>query len=98
MNKLTSIIIPAYNAASYLPDSVGSVIAQTYPHWELIIVNDGSTDNTLQVLESFTDPRIRCIHQANSGVSTARNNGIENAKGHYICFLDADDAWEKDNL
>jgi glycosyltransferase involved in cell wall biosynthesis len=94
-----TIIVPAYNAAQYLRDSISSVLQQTLKEWELIIVNDGSTDNTTEVLEGFLhDARIRVINQPNKGVSAARNAGIDAAKGNYIGFLDADDYFMPGNL
>lgn len=93
-----SVIIPAYNAAHWLQDAVESVQAQTFRDWELIIVNDGSTDNTLEVARDFAAPRTRVIDQANAGVSAARNAGLAAAQGTYICFMDADDAMLPNNL
>lgn len=93
MNPTVSVIIPCYNQARFLSDCVASLQAQTYPYWEAIIVNDGSSDNTSSVAEAFAadDSRIRVIHQANQGLSGARNQGIEMACGEFIQFLDADD-------
>lgn len=86
-----SVIIPAYNQGHYLGECVQSVLNQTYPDFEIIIVNDGSTDNTHQVAKSFTDPRIKYIYQENRGLSGARNTGIRNSIGTYITYLDSDD-------
>ncbi|HXH20121.1 MAG TPA: glycosyltransferase family A protein [Chitinophagales bacterium] len=91
MNPFFSVIIPTYNRGHMLRRPVESVINQTFASWELIIVDDGSTDNTRQVVESFADPRIRYIYQPNQERSAARNTGIKNSKGQYICFLDSDD-------
>jgi len=88
-----SIIMPCYNAEQHLPTSVGSVLAQTFTDWELIAVDDGSGDDTLQWLRAQTDPRIRVHTQANQGVSAARNAGLSLARGQYVAFLDADDTW-----
>lgn len=99
-----SIIIPLYNKAPYIQKALDSVLAQTYTDWELIIVNDGSTDNSQQVVEDYlqsticngrngSQSSIQLISQPNSGVSVARNNGVAMAKGEYIAFLDADDWW-----
>jgi glycosyltransferase involved in cell wall biosynthesis len=91
-----SVIVPAYNAAQYLPASLDSVIAQTYRDWEVIVVDDGSSDNTQTVLASYRarlNDKIRCIHQANRGPSAARNAGIRTARGEVIAMLDADDIW-----
>ncbi len=96
---LISIIIPAYNAEKYIQETIESVLKQTYKDWELLIINDGSTDSTEQIISTFlNDTRIKHIIQKNAGVSAARNNGIEIAKGSFICFLDADDAWVETNL
>lgn len=95
---LVSVVIPAYNAGKWLGDAVGSVLAQTYPEWELIIVNDGSTDGTGDLARSFGDPRILVVDQANQGVSAARNTGIRQSKGEFLCFMDADDAMLPENL
>jgi len=89
--SLVSVIIPSFNRAYCLPECIRSVLGQS--GFELIVVNDGSTDDTVKVLKSFSD--IRVIHLANNqGVSYARNQGIEQAKGSLICFLDSDDLWE----
>ncbi len=94
--QLVSIIMPAYNMLHHISHSVHSVLNQTYPHWELIIVNDGSSDQTLSVIEAFSkqDARIKVLDQPNQGVSTARNNGLKRAKGTYITFLDGDDLFD----
>lgn len=89
-----SIIMPCYNAATHLPESVGSVLAQTFVNWELIAIDDGSSDNTLAWLSAQTDPRIRVHAQTNQGASLARNAGIAMARGRHIAFLDADDTWD----
>lgn len=88
---LFSIILPTYNRGHLLPKAIQSVINQTFPDWELIIVDDGSTDSTKELVGSYSDKRIRYIYQENQERSTARNNGIENARGDFICFLDSDD-------
>lgn len=88
---LFSIIIPSYNRAGYLPKAIDSVIHQTFDDWELIVVDDGSKDNSKEVVLSYKDERIRYLYQDNAERSAARNNGIKNAKGTYICFLDSDD-------
>jgi glycosyltransferase involved in cell wall biosynthesis len=87
-----SVVIPAYNYAKYLPASIDSVLKQDYPVFEVIVVNDGSTDNTAQVLAQYGD-KIRCITQKNAGLPAARNTGIKAARYDYVGFLDADDAW-----
>ena len=88
-----SIIMPCYNAAVHLPQSVGSVLAQTFTDWELIAVDDGSTDSTLAWLQAQMDSRLRIHAQSNQGVSAARNAGLGLARGKYVAFLDADDTW-----
>lgn len=92
---LVSVIIPAYNAAKTLEYTVESVFEQTFQDFEIIIVNDGSTDDTLLIAESIaeTDSRVNVISQSNAGVASARNNGIRAAKGDYVALLDADDLW-----
>ncbi len=94
-NPIVSIIIPAYNCADYLETTVQSIQIQDYSSWELIIVDDGSTDITLEVVEklSASDSRIRLIKQANGRQGKARNTGIKLAKGVWIAFLDSDDIW-----
>jgi glycosyltransferase involved in cell wall biosynthesis len=89
--SLVSVVIPCFNAALYLPNAVASVVSQSHSQWELILVNDGSTDDTAAFLDSIQSNSIRVIHQANRGVSAARNAGLEIATGRYITFLDADD-------
>ncbi len=93
-----SVIIPAYNAGMFIKDSIESVLAQTVEEFEVIVVDDGSEDNTRVIIESINDCRVRYIFQENSGVSSARNTGIQNANGEYICFLDADDMWKRNHL
>lgn len=100
MTPIISIIMPCYNAAAHLPQSVGSVLAQTQSNWELIIVDDGSTDTSRQKLKQLetTDPRIRVFHQSNSGAATARNRALLEAHGVFTAFLDADDTWHPEFL
>jgi glycosyltransferase involved in cell wall biosynthesis len=91
-----SVIIPVYNNGKYLTEALESVLHQTYGDVEIIIVNDGSTDDTGTVIACYLDKegsRIRCLHQANRGPAAARNAGMRNARGTYIAFLDADDIW-----
>lgn len=93
MDKV-SIVIPVYNCEKYVREAINSVVAQTYSEWELIAVDDGSTDGSLQVLREFdSDPRIRVVHQDNNGVAAARNAGIKLCSGRYVALLDADDVW-----
>ncbi|MBE6149305.1 MAG: glycosyltransferase [Firmicutes bacterium] len=93
-----SIIMPVFNSESTLEISINSVINQTYSNWELIVIDDGSTDNSFQILENFKekDERIRIFKQENAGPGIARNNGINKSSGDYILFLDADDYYELD--
>ena len=93
-----SVIIPAYNQGHYLGEAVQSVLNQSYQDFELIIIDDGSTDNTRQVAKSFSDARIRYIYQENSGLSAARNTGIRHATGSLITFLDSDDLFLAEKL
>jgi glycosyltransferase involved in cell wall biosynthesis len=97
MNKrtLTSVVIPAYNAELYIERTLRSALCQTYRDIEVIVVDDGSTDNTRAIAETFagTDDRVRIISVPNGGVAKARNLGIAEAKGEYVAFLDADDLW-----
>jgi len=98
-NDLVSIIVPAYNAEKYIADAIGSVLRQTYPYFELIIVDDASTDRTAEVVQSFSDQRIKLIrHASNKGPGAARNTAIEAASGKWIAFLDADDQWKANRL
>ncbi|WP_288735322.1 glycosyltransferase family 2 protein [uncultured Phocaeicola sp.] len=93
-----SIIVPVYNVESYLHDSLNSLLNQTFPDYEVICVNDGSTDNSLNILEEFSkkDTRIKVISQENKGLSATRNIGIRNSTGKYISFLDSDDFLKPD--
>ena len=86
-----SIVLPSFNRAHLLPQAIASVLSQTFNEWELIIVDDGSTDNTAEVVKAIGDERVRYIYQTNAERSAARNNGIAYAEGTYICFLDSDD-------
>jgi len=97
-NNYFSIVIPLYNKENSISATVNSVLNQTYGDFELIIVNDGSTDNSLKVVQSIQDERIRIINKENGGVSSARNIGIKQAKNDWISFLDGDDLWRPDYL
>lgn len=100
LQKIVSVIIPAYNYAHFLPETLKSVRQQSFLHWECIIVDDGSTDNTREVVAGYlaTDTRFKYIYQKNKGLSAARNTGIKEACGRYLQFLDADDLLESDKL
>ena len=93
-----SVIIPAYNSINYLPDALESALNQSFKDIEVIIVDDGSSDNTRQWVLHQTDPRVTLISQENLGKSAARNKGISQTKGKFIAFLDADDVWELSKL
>jgi glycosyltransferase involved in cell wall biosynthesis len=93
-----SVIIPAYNAERTIRETINSVLEQTFFDFELIIINDGSTDNTLQLVNEVKDSRLRVYSYSNAGLSMARNRGITHAKGEYISFIDADDLWTSDKL
>ncbi len=93
-----SVVIPAYNVMAYLPETVESVIKQTFTDLEVLIINDGSSDQIVQWVSQLTDPRIKLISQENQGLPGARNTGITHAQGEYIAFLDADDLWEPSKL
>lgn len=99
-NPFFSVILPTYNRAHFLSKAIRSVINQSYENWELIIVDDGSTDNTQRVVSEFqiNDSRIKYFYQENAERSAARNNGISKAKGKWICFLDSDDYFNSTNL
>jgi glycosyltransferase involved in cell wall biosynthesis len=93
-----SVIVPAYNAMAYLPTTIDNVLQQSYDDYEVIIVNDGSTDEIDRWFETITDPRLRLVSQVNQGLAGARNTGIHHARGDYLAFLDADDLWESTKL
>lgn len=93
-----SVVIPAYNSMAYIPETLGSVLKQTLTDFEVLIINDGSTDHIVSWASQIADPRVKLICQENKGVSEARNTGIKQAQGEYIAFLDADDLWEPTKL
>ncbi|PWV53543.1 glycosyltransferase family 2 protein [Chitinophaga sp. S165] len=97
---LVSIITPVYNAGRFVHETIESVMAQTYPHWEMILVDDGSKDNSAEIIRSYVqkDSRIQLFSQPNGGSAAARNNGIRRAAGQYIALLDADDLWNNNFL
>ena len=94
---LISVIMAVYNGEEYLRSSLDSILSQTYPNLEVIVVNDGSTDSSATILVSYGN-KIRIINQSNSGQGIARNRGAEVAKGYYFAFLDSDDVWDRDKL
>ena len=98
--ELVSIVVPVFNSEKFIIETIQSVKKQTYQNWELLLVNDCSTDKSEQIIRNYEeDKRIRLINlKANSGAAIARNTGINNAKGKYIAFLDADDLWNKEKL
>lgn len=96
MTPAISVVIPAYNVERFLKEALGSVLGQSVKPMEVLVIDDGSTDDTGRLAEAMGG--VRCIHQSNTGVSSARNRGIQEAKGHFIAFLDADDAWEVDKI
>ena len=98
IEKLISIIVPIYNVENYLSECINSVLVQTYTNFELLLVNDGSTDCSGKICEKFLamDNRIRVLNKKNGGLSSARNFGLERAIGEYIIFLDSDDYWTND--
>jgi glycosyltransferase involved in cell wall biosynthesis len=93
-----SIIIPTYNSANTIESTITSIQQQSFIDWELIIIDDGSVDNTVDVIKNIDEPRIKLFVYENGGVGAARNRGIAQAKGEFIAFLDADDLWTKDKL
>ena len=102
MKEKVSIIVPVYNAEKFVLETIESVKAQTYENWELLLVEDGSTDNSRQVIEAYLqknpDERIRLLPKETGGAARARNFGLEHAEGRYISYLDADDLWSADKL
>lgn len=98
-NDLVSIIMPSYNTGGYIKNSIESVLAQTYENWELIIVDDCSTDDTDGIVRQFSDKRIRYLkNKKNSGAAISRNYALREAKGRWIAFLDSDDLWLPEKL
>ena len=95
VKEMVSVITPCYNGEKYISETIESVISQTYDNWEMIIIDDGSKDNSAKVVEKYLkeDPRIRLIQQENAGSAAARNRGIKECTGQYIALLDADDVW-----
>ena len=98
MQPLISVVMPVYNVETYVAEAISSVLAQTIRHFELIIVDDGSTDRSVEICRSFQDPRIQIVSQKNRGLAGARNTGILHSRGAYIAFLDSDDRWLPEKL
>lgn len=100
MNELVSIVMPSYNTGKYISESINSVFAQTYTNWELIIVDDCSTDETDEVIKEFlSDARIKYLkNEKNSGAAVSRNRALREAQGKWVAFLDSDDTWEPEKL
>ena len=100
MEDLVSIIVPVYNAEKFIDETINTVLHQTYNNWELILVNDCSSDNSEKLIQKYLkDKRIKLLNnKVNSKAAISRNNGIRRAKGRFICFLDADDKWDKYKL
>ena len=92
-NPLISVIIPVYNAEPFLPACLDSVLSQDYSSFEILVIDDGSTDNSAAIIDRYAarEPRIVALHQSNAGVSAARNRGLAEARGEYSAFVDADD-------
>jgi glycosyltransferase involved in cell wall biosynthesis len=90
---LVSVIIPCYNRAHIVRDTIDSVLAQTYSNLEALVIDDGSTDSIRDVMAGYTDPRVQYFHRVNGGLSAARNTGLNAARGEFVAFLDSDDAW-----
>ncbi|WP_460205219.1 glycosyltransferase [Scytonema sp. NUACC21] len=95
---LISVVIPAYNAEKTIRETIESVLNQTYSNLEVLVINDGSQDSTLNILSSIKDPRLKIYSYPNGGIPTSRNRGIEKASGEYISFIDSDDLWTPDKL
>jgi glycosyltransferase involved in cell wall biosynthesis len=93
---VVTVLIPTYNRAYCLARAIDSALAQSYPHLEVLIVDDGSTDSTRKLVEGTYggDRRVRYLYQPNGGVSSARNHGLRQARGDYVAFLDSDDVWK----
>ena len=99
MNELVSIIMPSYNTAKFISKTIESVLEQTYKNWELLIVDDCSTDNTDEIVSKYDDDRIIYLkNKKNSGAAVSRNKALKNAKGKWIAFLDSDDLWLPEKL
>jgi len=93
-----SVVLPVYNRAAYVGEAIESVLAQSLPPYEIIVVDDGSTDDSLAVIERFARPCLRVVRRENGGIGAARNSGLRVASGDLIAFIDSDDLWERDKL
>ena len=100
IKELVSIITPSYNSSKFIEETIASVQAQTYSHWEMLITDDGSTDNSFEIIKKICkkDSRIKLFSIKNAGPAVARNNSIKHAKGKYIAFIDSDDLWMSEFL
>lgn len=98
MSNDVSVVIPAYNSERYVAEAIRSALGQTQPPAEVIVIDDGSTDGTADVVRSISDPRVHYSYQENGGIGAARNNGIQQARSTYLSFLDSDDCWPADKL
>lgn len=97
-NPLVSVIIPAYNASKYLKEAISSIVDQSYPVKEVLVIDDGSDDHPEDIVRAFGADRVKILHQENSGCGKARNLGVIRSTGEYVAFLDADDVWDPDKL
>lgn len=97
-DKKVSVIVPVYKAERYIAETIQSILNQTYQNFEIVVVDDGSPDRSVEICEQFADPRIRIIRQQNRGLPGARNTGVRHAQGDYISILDADDLWLPEKL
>lgn len=93
-----SVMMPAHNAEAFIGQAIESVLAQSYLHWELVIVEDGSSDRTAEIFLEYADPRIRVVRQENGGEASARNTALKNVQGEFLAFLDADDLYLPNHL
>jgi len=98
MNPVVSVVMPVFNVEAYVAEAIESVLAQTFTDFELIIVDDGGMDRSIEICRQFADPRLRIVSQANRGLAGARNTGILQARGRYIALLDSDDRWLPEKL
>ena len=90
---MISVVIPLYNKRGLVSQTIATVLAQTYNGYEIVVVDDGSTDGSIDEVKAIADPRIRIVSRQNGGVAAARNTGIQHARGEFVAFLDADDRW-----